>query len=331
MPAITGTPVIDGPKILDWPSDWGELGPSLGEPTANLVNDLHAGISQCEMVLTTSGNYHMALRELWDLYLKSFPPHDPLRNWLYTTSPPVAKPQIENGLVRFGNFVAFCRPQVAVGPMEIIDSLAAAGFAAGGALPVCESRGNVILVRKGNPKDIFTVWDLGRGGVRLITPNPASEAGSFRLYASSVYYIAGHDVAPPPGMTAGGLFDLIFNGAAGGRENKWLCGRRIHHREIPWSVAYGKADAAIIFYHLARQAKAVFPDLFDIVALGGTPEEPEPIPGNRTETLYAVRIKGEWSRRQQDATEKLMELFQSRQFTDILKRHGLARPEGFHT
>ncbi|MDA8172884.1 MAG: substrate-binding domain-containing protein [Nitrospiraceae bacterium] len=330
IPAITGRPVVDGPKILDWPSERGGQEPSLGEPTANLVNDLHAGISQCDMVLSTSGNYHMALGELWDLYLKGFPADAPLRNWLYTTSPPIAKLQITNGLVRFGNFLASCRPQVAVGPEGLIDSLAAAGFTTGGVLRICRSRGNVILVGKGNPKGIFTPWDLGRRGVRLMTPNPATEAGSFRLYASSIYHIALCDkVSRPQGMTAKdltakSLFDAIFNGAGGG-PRKWLCGRRIHHREIPWSIAYGKADAGVIFYHLARHAKAVFPDLFDVVPLGGTAEEPAPLPGNHSETLYAVRIKGDWSRRQRYATERLMELFRSRRLTSILKRHGLAR------
>ena len=324
-PVISGRPVIDGPRVLDWPSDWGGQEPSLGEPTANAVNDLHAEISRCEMVLTTSGNYHMALRELWALYLEKFPPDDPLQNWLYTTSPPIAGPQIANCLVRFGNFMARCRPQVAVGPGEMARSLAGSGLTTGEALPVSRTNGNVILVKKGNPKGIFTVWDLGRGGIRLTTPNPVSEAGSFRLYSNSIYHIARLDKSRPAGVSAKGLFDAIFNGA-GGDPRKWLCGKGIHHREVPWSIAFGKADAGIIFHHLARHAKKVFPDLFDMIPLGGTEESPCPCPGNQTETLYAVRIKGDWSPKQLDATEKLMEMFQSGEFTSILKSNGLSRP-----
>ena len=321
LPGISGRPVIDGPKILDWPSDRQGQGPSLDEPTANLINDLHAEMSDCDMVLTTSGNYHMALRELWDIYLESFPADAPLGNWFYTTSPPVARGQIANGLIRFGNFRGRCRPQVAVGPAELAASLVAAGLTDGGALPICKSRGNVILVKRRNPGKILTVWDLGRKGIRLITPNPETEQGSFRLYAVSIYRIAQNDKKPPSGMTAEGLFNAIFNGKRGGQ--KWFSGRRIHHREIPWSVAYGKADAGLIFYHLAKHAKNVFPELFDIVPLGGTADEPKPLPGNQVETLCAVRIRGDWSKRQKDAAEKLMELFKSRKFTAILKRHGL--------
>jgi hypothetical protein len=78
-------PVIDTPKIVEWPTDTGNQEPSLSEPTANLFNDLHADISQCDMVIITTGNYHMALKELWELYLTKFPADDRLRNWYYTS------------------------------------------------------------------------------------------------------------------------------------------------------------------------------------------------------------------------------------------------------
>ena len=272
-PPITGAPVIDTPKILEWPIDKGIQEPSLSEPTANLVNDLHAEISQCDMVLTTAGNYHMALKELWDLYLTKFPADNPLHNWYYTTSPPIAEQQITSSLVQFGNVKARCRPQVAVGPKKLIDSLVQAGFTTGDAVAITETRGNVLLVKRGNPKSISTIWDLGRNDIRVVTPHPSFEAGSFRLYANSIYDIAIHDNNPPSGITARDLFDNIFNGASGDPE-KWLSGKRIHHREVPWSIAYGKADVAVIFYHLALHATITFPDLFDIVALGGTVTKP---------------------------------------------------------
>ena len=324
-PPITGVPVIDTPKILEWPADTGNQEPSLSEPTANLFNDLHAEISQCDMVLTTAGNYHMALKELWDLYLRKFPTDDPLRNWYYTTSPPIAKQQITNSLVQFGNVTARCRPHIAVGPKKLIDSLVHAGFTMGDAVPISKTRGNVLLVKKGNPKHVSTIWDLSRNDMRVITPHRSLEAGSFALYANSIYDIAKYDHNPPSGMTAKDLFDTIFNGASSDPE-KWLSGKRVHHREIPWSIAYGKADAAVIFYHLALHAVTTFPALFDIISLGGTITEPKPVSGNHTEILYAIRIQGNWTEKQHIATEKLMELFQSHEFTHILGKHGLDRP-----
>ena len=325
IPAITGVPVIDAPKILDWPADAGTHEPSLSEPTANLVNDLHAEIRQCDMALSTAGNYHMALKELWELFLKRFPPDDPLRNWFYTTSPPIVKQQIMNNLVQFGNVRAYCRPQIAVAPKRLIDSLADSGFTEGEAVPISKTRGNVLLVQKENPKHISTVWDLGRDDVRIITPNPEKEAGSFALYVRSIYDIAKHDKNPPLNMTAENLFEKLFNDKSGDPK-KWLAGKRIHHREGPWSIAYGKADAGVIFYHLALHAVNTFQDLFDIIPLGGTVKEPEPLLGNHTEILHAVRIHGQWTKKQKTATERLMELFQSCEFTSILGKHGLDRP-----
>jgi len=324
-PAITDVPVIDAPRILDWPADGENQEPSLSEPTANLINDLHAEINQCDMVLTTAGNYHMALKEIWNMYLKRFSAEDPLLNWYYTTSPPIAKQQIKNSLVQIGNVSLRCRPQIAVGPKGLIGSLVDAGFTIGDAVPISRTRGNVLLLKKGNPKKIRTIWDLGRNYIRVVTPNPSVEPGSFTLYANSVYGIAKNDRNPPVGMTAESLFNAIFNGG-GNDPQKWLSGKRIHHREIPWSITYGKADAAVIFYHLALHAVTTFPDLFEIVPLGGTTTDPKPVPGNHTETLYAIRIKGSWSEKQRNAMEKLMGLFQSDEVTSILKKHGLDRP-----
>jgi hypothetical protein len=325
IPEITVSPVIDTPKTLDWPFDGGIQEPSLSEPTANVTNDLHAGIGRCDMVLTTAGNYHMALKDLWDLYLTKFSAAAPLHNWCYTTSPPVAKQQIANGVVQFGNVRVRCRPQIAVGPRKLVDSLTDAGLAMGSAVPVSKTRGNVLLVKKGNPAKIYSIWDLGRENIRVVTPNPLSERGSFMLYALSVFGIAKNDKNPPRDFTAESLFNAVFNNAQGAE--KWLSGKRIHHREVPWSIAYGRGDAAVIFYHLALHARTTFPDLFDIIALGGTAEDPRPVPGNHTETLYAVRIEGDWSEKQRDATEKLMGLYQSPEFGAILRKYGLETPD----
>jgi hypothetical protein len=104
---------------------------------------------------------------------------------------------------------------------------------------------------------------------------------------------------------------------------------RIHHRDLPWSVAYGKADAAIILYHLALFALQTFPDTFDIVPLGGTVADPHPLEGTIISTRFMVRIKGNWSARQLEACEKLVETLLSDDFSKILQRRGLLRPEGF--
>ena len=368
VPAITGSPEIDTPQLLDWPLDIPATSPDLSEPTSNRIYDLHARISNCEdtnVVLSTAGNYHMALRDLWyDYYLPKT--EDIVRNWYYTTSPPVSAEQIQNKSLTFGNVRLECTPSIAVGPKGLMNNLRNLGMLAEEPIAVIRNYGNVILVKKGNPKHIKNIWDLGRPNVRVVTSNPDSEPGSFNNYSTSIFDIADNDPDKPHGMTAEKLFNSIFNGHNRGYNhehnrkhegeyddenydeyddeyydeykhrknhsrfnNKWLSGKRIHHREVPWSVAYGDADAGIMFYHLGLYMVRTFPDLYDIVPLGGTVEFPEPVVGNRVATLFIAKINGEFNQDQLAAREELVDAYLSFDFDVILANHGIRRPVGF--
>ena len=324
MPQITGKPVVDAPLLLAWPTDQGLVIPNLNDPTSNTLNDFHAQISSCDLVFSTEGNYYPALRDIWPVFLAKFK-DQPLLNWFYTTSPPVSLEQIEHQILQVGNLYATCRPAVVVATRKVISRLEKAGHTEGPAYPLLRDRGQVILVKKGNPKEIHTVWDLGRKGVRLVTPNPDLEPGAFENYAGTIFNIAANDQHPPKGMSAGKLFSLIFNGGSGDPE-KWLAGPRIHHRDLPWSVAYGRADAAVILYHLGLYTQQTFSDRFDLVPLGGTVSAPQPLPGTLIGTRFAIRIQGNWTPRQQEAREELLRTLLSEEFTAILTKHGLRRP-----
>jgi hypothetical protein len=324
LPKITGKPVIDAPLLLNWPTDREVTHPNLSDPTSNMLYDFHAHLSDCDLAFSTEGNYHPALRELWPIFLAQFKDR-PLANWFYTTSPPVPLDQITRQGVEIGNLLATCKPSLVVATPKLIEKLATAGLTEGPAYPLYQDRGAVILVKKGNPKQIHTVWDLGRNGVRLVTPNPELEPGAFNSYLGTIYGIATHDEHPPGEAGADDLINRIFNSP--GRESyKWLAGPRIHHRDLPWSVAYGRADAAVIYYHLGLYTKRTFPDLFDLVPLGGTGAAPQPLPGTVIGTRLAIRIQGQWTPRQQEARDKLLEALLSEEFTEILKKHGLVRP-----
>ncbi len=325
MPKITGKPVIDTPLVLEWPVDGGIAKPNLHNPTSNMLYDLHGNVDSCDLVLSTEGNYHMALHDVWPHLLAKFK-DSPLHNALYTTSPPVVVPQLEKGLVQFDNLDVFCRPSVAVGNKTVMDKLAAAKQIDGEPHALYEDRGEVILVKKGNPKKISSVWDLGKKGVRLVTPNPDLEPGAYQNYRNQIYNIAKADPNPPKGWTAEKLIDTIFNGASGDPQ-KWLAGARIHHRDEPWSVAYGRADAAVILYHLGRYTKESFPSTFDIVPLGGTVDNPQPLAGTKIGTRYVVALKGDWTPKQKAAQAALIDILMSEDFSAALERHGLKRPQ----
>lgn len=325
MPKITGKPVIDIPSMLEWPLDNGVATPSLHNPTSNILYDLHGKLDSCDLVFSTEGNYHMALHDVWPLMLAKFK-EDPLHNAMYTTSPPVVVPQMEKGLLQFDNLTMNCRPSVSVGNKGLMDKLIAAGLADGDPRPLYEDRGDLILVKKGNPKRITSVWDLGKKGIRLVTPNPDLEPGAYKSYRDAIYNIAKEDPKPPKNWTADKLINTIFNGASGDKY-KWLAGARIHHRDEPWSVAYGRADAAVILYHLGRYTKESFPDTFDVVSLGGTFDDPQPLAGTKIGTRFVVALKGGWTPRQKAAQVALIDTLMSDDFSAALVRHGLQRPK----
>ncbi|MCP4699987.1 MAG: ABC transporter substrate-binding protein [Gammaproteobacteria bacterium] len=332
VPKITGSPHIVTPEtLLSWPGEFKGITPYLTEPTANRLNDLHGQIGRCDIVLSTAGNYHMALRELWQSYLTRFAKDLDIKTWYYTTSPPISPKQISNKTVQFGNLNLNCVPQVAVGPKKLIKKLKDLNFVDGKSVKILKNYGNVILVKKGNPKNIKSVWDLGLPDVTLVTPNPKMEAGSFGNFSGSIYNIAKNDPKPPVGMTAEKLFNNIFNSnqkncGTSSKICSWVSGKRIMHREQPWAVNSGAADAGFIFYHLALYFTRTFPDKFEIVPLGGTVENPKPVKGNKVGVLQAIRIKGDWSAKQKKAQDALMKALQSDAFTKTLKKHGIRRP-----
>jgi hypothetical protein len=127
-------------------------------------------------------------------------------------------------------------------------------------------------------------------------------------------------------MTAEKLINIIFNGQSHDKY-KWLAGARIHHRDLPWSIAYGRADVGVILYHLGRFAKETFPEQFDVISLGGTFYDPQPLPGVKTSVRYVALVKGDWTELQDMARKQLLEDFKSVKFTEILNKHGLSRPE----
>jgi len=321
IPAITHKPVLVAPNILDWGTDRPHAPVDLSEPTSNRIHDIHSDVKNCDIVLSTSGNYHMALSEIWyGHFLKNNPR---IRNWIYTTSPPVSFEHIQSGELSAGNWRTACRPDVAVGPGNLMDKLRSARLVKGEPIPFIQNQGNVLLVRAGNPKGIQSIWDLGRDDVRVVTSNPDSEPGSFGNYSNSIFNIAKNEGSE---SSANALFNRIFNNDI----KKWVSGHRIHHREVPQAILDGHADAGMMFYHLALYIRNRFPDKFDVVPLGGSVEAPMPLAGNKISTLYVARIKGRAHFRSNILRENLISKLLSDDFTDILQKYGLTRPDEFN-
>ena len=153
-----------------------------------------------------------------------------------------------------------------------------------GHVPFVRNQGNVLLVKKGNPKQILKVSDLRREDIRLFLSNPDTEKASFTAYYNTLKVMSS-------GQTAGPGFpdDKIEQGRV-------LFGKRIHHREAPQAVADDRVDVAVVYYHLALRYVRIFPSLFEIVPLGGTALDPQPPPENIISLTHVGLINdgGQW-------------------------------------
>lgn len=244
--------------MLSWPEERaaeGDTAPIWYQPGSNLCLDFH-GDPAAALVVCSDGNHHMALRECLAEFARRRP--EAGEPFYATTPPAVALALLEAGRLRLGNLVIAARPHVFISPPAILDRVVAKGAMAAH-VPFMRSQGNVLLVPKGNPKGIWRVADLDRAGVRLFLSNPEREAASYEVYRDTLVGLARRD---------GTALGLLTEGT------RVVYGERIHHREAPETVAAGRADAALVYYHLALRYTRIFPDRFDLVSLDGAPENP---------------------------------------------------------
>lgn len=291
--------------FLDWPEEragGNDHFPRWLQPVSNIGLDFHGDPVNAELVVFSDGNHHMALRDCLDLFV---PQNAALSDIFYVTTPPgpiVA--MLKAGGLRMGNLVISVAPHVFISPPEILDALVTSKHLSGHT-PFVRNQGNVLLVRKGNPKRVLCVSDLGRDDVRLFLSSPDAEKVSYKAYSDTLKALTSEQHGPSF------LNDKI-------RRNQVLFGQCIHHREAPQALADGAADAAMVFYHLALRYMRIFPGLFEMVPLGGEVEKPLPLPGNVIcqTNLSVVGDGGAWG-------QKLAAFLGSEQAMEIYRYHGL--------
>lgn len=292
------------PASLDWPTESARAdddGFRWRHARSNLILDFHGDPRRAQLVVFSDGNHHMALEECLQRFLAAHPATEDV---FYVTTPPaVLLAWLESGSLHVGNLRLSLRPHVFISPPKILDRVVAAGHTRRH-VPFMRSRGNVLLVRKGNPKGIRTLADLARPEIRLFLSNPKTETASYEVYAESLKGLARvQGVAP----------DFIDAGA-----ERVVYGERIHHREAPQALADGRADAALLYYHLALRYTRIFPEYFEMVPLDGTPAAPVAENVISAFHLALVGDGGEWGATARD-------YLLGEEVTEIYARHGLRR------
>ncbi len=269
---IAGTPALLWPHEL---TGTDEYYPDWQQPGSNLCLDIHGDPTRADLVVFSDGNHHMALRDCLDRFARQ---HPELSGIFYATTPPgPIVTLLKRGGLRLGNLVLTVKPHVFISPPQVLEDLAAEGLL-GPHVPFVRNQGSVLLVRKGNPKRIHAPSDLMREDIRLFLSNPEKEKISYTLYCETLQNLLAEAA---PGVSFPD--DKIVQG-------QMVFGNRIHHREAPQVLAQGRADAALLFYHLALRFVRIFPDLFDLVPLGGSVSAPAPWPGNLTAITHLALV-----------------------------------------
>lgn len=289
--------------VLRWPDERVRATatgtPSLTQPLSNICLDLHGDPRAGRLAVFSDGNHHMALREALQAFLAVYPE---VNDVFYATTPPrIVVDVLVAGGISLGNLTIAMRPHVFISPPGVLDGLMAGGHVTAHR-PLAESRGNVLLVRHGNPRGIRGIADLARGDVKVFLSNPVNEAVSYNVYAATL-----RDVARSLGLALDFLEDTAHP--------RVIYGECIHHREAPQAVVDGHADVAIVFHHLALRYTRIFPELFASVPL--TPAgENDPGQVRSRVHISLVGDGGEWGAR-------LAEFMLGDHVANIYRHHGL--------
>jgi len=293
-------------SYLDWPEEICRRDSQPGRwthPGSNICLDFHGNPDKAQLVVFSDGNHNMALKECLNLFKQQ---NTDLSEIFYATTPPgPIVNMLKRGGLQMGNLVIEVSPDVFISPPDILDKLVEKGFMSDHA-PFFQNQGNVLLVKKGNPKNILTIADINQLEVRLFISNPETEKASYTIYSKTLLVTASGQDSDP---------EFLYNKITQGQV---LFGESIHHREAPQAVADGSADVAIVFYHLALHYLRIFPDLFEAIPLGGSIKKPKPLPGNITAktNMGLVGDGGEWG-------AKLLSFLNSKQAMIIYRHHGL--------
>ena len=367
VPAVTGEPVVvQHLGKLEWPHDIPQTTPYLTQLVHNDVNDLHGELS-CELIISTPGNYHMALKDAiyGSTYLnqagveethvglieQTGTPTQFKVSICWSTSPPISVDQIMSEKLQFKNISMVGRPSLAMAPGGVMNKLVADGSVDSTTVqPLFSNRGNVIIMRADKLGSITNICGLG-GNTRIVTPDPLLEPGSFGNFSGTIFNVADQNTF---GCDATTLFNDIFSQnkanfdlsnfsnpydidgikAVFGRGPtpmvtvpRWVASSRIMHRDIPYALCHDEADAGIIFYHQAiymKETMAATGCNLEIIPLGGTVADPQPLLGNKIGAIKIAKVNGSYAKKVNDARNDIYDFLTTNPVWDqILIKHGM--------
>jgi len=295
-------------KGLNWPieASCSECGSSYqwSHAGSNICLDFHGNPLKAQLVVFSDGNHHMALEASCQLFLKQHP--DVIDIFYATTPPAVLVQTVIKGSLMLGNLHLDIKPNIFISPKNILNNLQDKNIVTSHNA-FARSRGNVLLVRKNNPKNISSISDLFRHDVRLIISNPEKETASYDVYRETII-----NFSKKENIDEESAEKLLRH------DQSTIYSQLIHHREVPQAIYAGQADVALVYYHLALRYSRIFPDDFSYILLDELGADEKAKATNIT-TDYHIGVVGdgaEWG-------NKFYEFMHSDDALAEYEKHGL--------
>lgn len=197
-------------------------------PPVDQVLDLHGDPAGAQLVVFMAGNQFMVMPALLRAFASVHP--DVARVYYETLPPGIVARQIAAGGIRIGNLVVTAKPDVFLSGKRRMSKMRADGYVG---VPFSYATNTLaIMIRKGNPKHIASLRDLGRAGVRVSMPNPQWEGVAEQI--ESAYRTAGGEQL---------VHTIMVSKVAAGTTTL----TKIHHRQTPLFLLEGRADAGPVW------------------------------------------------------------------------------------
>lgn len=196
-------------------------------PGVDNVPDLYGDINDPQLVIFFAGNQFMVVDDLLAAFKAKYPQYQ--RVFAETLPPGILAKQVAAGTITIGNMRISLKPDIYTAGKGGIEKLAdlfnRTEAYAGNKL--------TIMVKKGNPKQIKSLTDLGKKGIRVSMPNLQTEGIGTQIM--NAYSKAGGEQLQKAIMES-----KVKDGSTHLTQ--------IHHRETPMRVLYGESDAGPVWF-----------------------------------------------------------------------------------
>jgi ABC-type molybdate transport system substrate-binding protein len=196
-------------------------------PGVDNVPDLFGDINDPQLVVFFAGNQFMCIDDLLAAFKKEHPEYQ--RIFAETLPPGILAKQIIGGSITIGNMRITLKPDVYTAGKSRIDQMPRYFTKT----EIYAKNRLAIMVRKGNPKNVKGLNDLGRADVRVSMPNPEWEGIGKRIVEA--YLKAGGET----------LKTAVMETKV---KDSTTILTQIHHRQSPMRLLYNQSDAAPVWH-----------------------------------------------------------------------------------